>query len=255
MALKTHFCRVPITINPTYILLVLILARPTSFDGDEWIRVLIVACALTISLIWHEVGHVLLLRKFGIRPEISLSITGSVTQWEGDETLNHFQRVAIGLSGPFFGLILGVFVWFLIQTLPLSMSAELSRFLTTLYWINGVWTLLNLMPIFPLDGAYCLRAILDASLRRYSNSIFQISSGIMALFVIIYSAYAGWFLLTIIGVWSGILSLQQWRDEVAENQDKPLKQDFDWLERSFRKEASTEAAKAPKATADAQNEP
>ncbi|SRR6266498_2878100 len=94
-------------------------------------------------------------------------------------TLGAVQQSIIVLAGPFSGFLLAglviigvllsggaIFTTWLLGFIPLPLNAILpfggrvmSIFVTMLLWVNVFWELINLMPVFPLDGGNVARNI------------------------------------------------------------------------------------------------
>ena len=58
-----------------------------------------------LSVLWHELGHVIFQRKFGARPEIMLVAFGGLAVPHGGQ-FNRGQSFVIAAAGPAFGLLL-----------------------------------------------------------------------------------------------------------------------------------------------------
>ncbi len=116
-----------------------------------------------ISILVHELGHALSMRAFGYRPSIVIEWFGGHTSPNTDQPITWWKDVLLTFAGPMAGLALGIgaFVGLefmgprdpTVQSLPVTM-------LTFLAWANVVWTVLNLVPVLPLDGGRISHAIL-----------------------------------------------------------------------------------------------
>lgn len=105
-----------------------------------------------ISVLVHEMAHVLIATKlgyktFGIKIDI---LFGSV---KIQQNIPAKDDIKIVLAGPISNLIL-----FLISIILISIWS--SDILSTLVYINLFMFLLNMLPIFPLDGGRVVRDIL-----------------------------------------------------------------------------------------------
>ena len=124
-------------------------------------RGLMWAGAITISLLVHEFGHALVAKRFRLAPQISLEMFGGLT---------HHQRAArdrddalVIAAGPAAGigfgiLVLAVFL-FIRATAPAVLVERplLGLALDNLLFINFFWSLVNLLPLWPLDGGQLFR--------------------------------------------------------------------------------------------------
>jgi Zn-dependent protease len=124
--------------------------------------------ALFACVVFHEFGHILMARRFGVRtPDVILLPIGGVARLERipDEPR---QELLIALAGP--AVTLGIAA-VLLLVLRLSGSHEpvlaFSENQSLLPWLAAanIWLLLfNLVPAFPMDGGRVLRALLASRL-------------------------------------------------------------------------------------------
>jgi membrane-associated protease RseP (regulator of RpoE activity) len=114
-----------------------------------------VACVF-VSIVVHELGHALAARRFGLSPFVILYGMGGLTYSPGAERIGRGRRIMLSLAGPAAGLALAGLVW-LAWFAVIDASPLLLRWaMVFLLWINIKWTLLNLLPIPPLDGGQVL---------------------------------------------------------------------------------------------------
>ena len=67
--------------------------------------------------------------------------------------------MAISFAGPLASLILGGLIW-LITLLPGYADPTVKHFVFIGLWVNVGWALLNLLPIYPLDGGQIFAAFM-----------------------------------------------------------------------------------------------
>jgi Zn-dependent protease len=124
----------------------------------------IFSAAVILSILVHEFGHVLGVRRLLQAPAIVvLWALGGLCIYRA--TPRPGQQAVISLLGPATSFALGglsVAVYLLLPEAPLP-----HRFLEVMIWINLVWGLVNLLPVVPLDGGQALRAGLRAGLGRH----------------------------------------------------------------------------------------
>jgi stage IV sporulation protein FB len=133
--------------------------------------------AAFVSILVHEMGHVVMGNTFGSRGYIVL--TGFFGLAIGSSELSsRWQRIAVSFAGPLAGflfmggvlLICGVISPDVISYLlwpylhqPLTRLPDWPdwtlELLTQLVWINLMWGLVNLLPIWPLDGGKISREL------------------------------------------------------------------------------------------------
>lgn len=124
------------------------------------------------SVLIHELGHALTAYVFHRNPRIDLVAFGGVTSYPIDK-LGAVKQFFIVLNGPVFGFFLFLFSAFLLRTdwittQPIWVSYILQAVLS----VNFLWTLVNLVPVLPLDGGQLMRIIFE---KIWAGSGFRIS--------------------------------------------------------------------------------
>jgi len=132
-----------------------------------WATGLVVASALIMSLLLHEVGHAIVGRRIGLTPRhISLSLFGGVTVFDREPDTPR-QACGLALAGPLANLIAAVVAGIVhvvlveVEADPLAAAAAAS-----IVVINLGITIVNLIPALPLDGGHVSRAALAVALGR-----------------------------------------------------------------------------------------
>jgi stage IV sporulation protein FB len=147
-----------------------------------------IACSF-VSILLHEMGHVLAGRLFGSQGHIVLYSFGGLAIGSSD-LRNRWQRIVVYLAGPAIQLCLWAVViaadtYYLSPAKPARIPSLIETVLEQLEWINLYWPLLNLMPIWPLDGGRVSREVLEWLLPRNGVSIsLGISFSLAALFAV-----------------------------------------------------------------------
>lgn len=129
---------------------------------DQKLTVIWVACVF-VSILVHELGHALTAAHFRWRPEIVLYIFGGYASYIPVWGHSTMRSILVTFAGPGAGFILYAIVRGIDMTLELN-GAHLSPYA---YWtidqmefINLWWGLVNLLPVYPLDGGQIARAAL-----------------------------------------------------------------------------------------------
>jgi stage IV sporulation protein FB len=177
-----HFsmARIPVRIHPFFWLGALLLGanQYVEFrDAVVWVSVVLV------SILVHEFGHAFAFRYYGWDAHVVLHGIGGLAVPEGrirqrgrygraNETLS---QVLIAFAGPAAGFLLaGIvlaavrlsgqrvgFVWDIVPVRYEGFGQEgLDDVVSNLLIVNIVWGLLNLCPVFPLDGGRIARELL-----------------------------------------------------------------------------------------------
>lgn len=138
---------IPIRIEPFFFLLAALIGWLNS--GTIPLTLLWVG-VIFISVLVHEFGHALTARYFGQRSMITLTAFGGLTTRKGPH-LNAIKEFIIVLNGPLAGIMLYGLCAYLLTT-PLGKEGSIAYLLAVGSWINLFWTILNLVPVQPLDG-------------------------------------------------------------------------------------------------------
>lgn len=194
--------RIPIRIYPFFWLLAFIIGWLNSFSeatslGMSFAKTGLWVVVITISVLVHEYGHALSAIAFGHRAQIDLLGFGGLTRRNGP-TLNLWKEFTIVLAGPVFGLVLALFSYLLLEKWGNKAPYLLAYALNISFYVNLFWTLVNLLPVQPLDGGKLFSIILE--------SIFGVRGIKIAYFVsIIVAAAIGVFFFTFQAVLAGAL--------------------------------------------------
>ena len=173
----------PVRVHPLFWLIAVLIG----YSGDL-IQVLVWVLVVFVSILVHELGHALAMRRYGQSSQIVLHFAGGLTipepaRWGtgwASVARTPNQEVFISLAGPFSGFLLAGIVtaavflsggsvlmraWLGIIPLPVSASvpfggAVASALVMVLLWVNIFWGLINLLPVYPLDGGNVARYLL-----------------------------------------------------------------------------------------------
>lgn len=147
---------IPISIHPVFLAVAALIGWLMSGNIPD---TLVIALVIFFSVLWHEIGHASTAVFFGQQAKIAFQALGGMTYREGPK-LKLWQEFIIVLNGPLFGLSL-----FALSVTILAYAGELPHSvnvaLKSSTYINLVWTLLNLIPVGPLDGGRLLGIVLE----------------------------------------------------------------------------------------------
>lgn len=149
--------RIPITIYPSFWILTALIA--ILFGEGDFLKMFIWVAVIFISVLFHEFGHALTALLFGRNPRIELVAMGGLTYHDG-EKLPFWKQFFITLNGPVFGFII-VIALYLLKDIPALSTGYAGQLLMQILVVNVIWTLVNLLPILPLDGGQLLRITLE----------------------------------------------------------------------------------------------
>ncbi|MSR30287.1 MAG: hypothetical protein EXR99_02165 [Gemmataceae bacterium] len=111
--------------------------------------------AVFLSILLHEFGHVLMGQFFGSSGFIILHGFGGLAVGSSDLS-NRWKRIAVTLAGPGIQLVLWGILQGIIHASLVPDNPKIRIFILMLSNINLFWPLLNLIPVYPLDGGQVL---------------------------------------------------------------------------------------------------
>lgn len=149
--------RIPVLIFPFFWFLILMIGWLNSMS---LLGTIIWSAVIFVSILIHEYGHALTALMFGQRAEINLVGLGGVTKREGPK-LAKWKEFLIVLNGPLAGLLTFVVAYFFLDYVT-EKKTTLFYALQVAVEVNLFWTLLNLLPVLPLDGGQLFRIILES---------------------------------------------------------------------------------------------
>jgi len=139
----------------------------SAFLGWSWLQVggfpflLIWIACVFVCILMHELGHVLMGQVFGARSHIVLYHLGGLAVGASN-VYNRWKRIAVLLAGPGAQLLLYGLVWAGLEfevIKPHGLNHYVAVAIVMLQWINLWWPILNLLPIWPLDGGQISREL------------------------------------------------------------------------------------------------
>lgn len=167
---------IPIRIHPFFWMLIAILGwvnSETVYGTALW------AFVITFSVLIHEFGHALTAKAFGQEAEIDLVGFGGVTRRSGPQ-IKSWQEFLIVLNGPMAGFLLYFIASFVLSQIHSNSFSTLQYILNIAVYVNLFWTILNLVPVLPLDGGHLLRIILEGVLGVRGTRISLLISMVLA---------------------------------------------------------------------------
>lgn len=173
----------PVRVHPSFWIMAVIFGASTF----NLLAILIWVLAVFVSILIHELGHALAFQRFGISSRILLHYAGGLAipdayHWGGgyaSVSLSPNQQILVSLAGPGAGFLLAG----LVVASVLALGGEVNTFpllgfipipvaslpfggfvantlVADLLWVNIFWGLINLVPVYPLDGGHVARSLL-----------------------------------------------------------------------------------------------
>lgn len=169
----------------------------------------------TLAVLAHELGHAVVARTTGAHPHVTLSGFGGVTTFTPPQPLSRARSLAISVAGPFVGLVLGAALVLLGPAVvpgsdaaswlaesfapgpdPVTWQVEA---LGSGIFVCLAWSVLNLLPVLPLDGGQAMRELLPGppQVRSRRAAIVSVVTAALAVLAAVLSGqvFVGLFML------------------------------------------------------------
>lgn len=205
---------VPVRVHPFFWLITLMM----SLGGGpaDPLNTLIWVAVVFVSILVHEMGHATMQRFYGGHPWITLYGLGGLASCN-DGARSPGRRILVLLAGPGTGFLLAAAIIALIKLaghdigfstlqrlrdspvelrdpVPVSLlgpllgyfdgfdSQPLNRGVADLLYVNIIWGLVNLLPVYPLDGGQITRELFNFhNPRTGAITALQLSAGTAVL--------------------------------------------------------------------------
>lgn len=207
------FAGIPVKVHWSFGLLILFILFVAYQNGQapiEFIFFVLLVMTLFLCVILHEFGHALTAKYFKVQTkDIIISPIGGVARLEKLPKAPK-EELLIAIAGPAVNVVIaalcfaGIFGFLGLDGLILDPESaridDFAKYIKTVFYINVVLFLFNLIPAFPMDGGRILRALLSFKLsRQLSTQIASTIGKVFALIFIGYGLYIGHFVLAFIG--------------------------------------------------------
>jgi Zn-dependent protease len=204
--------RIPIQILPIFWALAIMIGWINSGGSITVMAVWVVI--IFISVLIHEFGHALTALAFGQRAQIQLMGMGGVTTREG-RRLSAWKEFLIVLNGPMAGLLLAFFAFLSLVMFADSITPFWYGVLELTARANLFWTVLNLLPITPLDGGHLLRIPLERWFGVLGIKISLFISCILALLIGVFFFLISQILMGAVLLMFAFESYRTWKSSLA----------------------------------------
>lgn len=171
---------IPVRVHPLFWIMALLLGMHGT--RGEPILVVIWVATVFVSVLIHELGHALAARAHGWPPSITLQTFGGLATYRPTYRSLRADFI-ITLAGPMAGFFLAAMIAALVKLLRYELITAFGPFgfyvyaqgihnfnasvlVNDLLQVNIFWGLLNLLPVYPLDGGQIARTLMLAAGRR-----------------------------------------------------------------------------------------
>jgi Zn-dependent protease len=233
-SLSFRLAGIPVRVDAMFFVVAVVLG----LGGRSGVTLVGWVAAVFLSVLVHEFGHAVSFRVFGQTPRIRLWAWGGLTS--GSAPLPPGKDVVVSLAGSGAAIaVLGLPAYVVTRTTTFTSSAA-SIFWHDLWWVSMAWSLLNLLPLLPLDGGNVANTLLRRAMgERGEVTALWLSISVAAL-------GAAWALLerqpflAVYGVFFAGHSAQR----LIDRRDAPLRAALDRARHQFADDPDAAAAAA-----------
>lgn len=198
--------KIPVRVHVTFWIAAAVLSW---YPGVDAANVIISMLCILFSILVHELGHALMTQAFGWSPSIVLYYGGGYAT-----TVRHstWKSIAVSAAGPAAGFTL-FGIAFVTSVVLRATNTEVHPLVEQALWvlifINLIWNVFNLLPIYPMDGGQITREYLMWLIPR---------NGVKYSLIISMIAAAGIFALaitwnfTLMGIWVILFGVQNYQE-------------------------------------------
>jgi Zn-dependent protease len=180
--LRFSVAGIPVRVHPLFWLMSFVLG----FRAGEPAEILIWIAAVFVSILVHELGHAFTMRYFGYSPAVVLYAGGGLAMYHGDTGSlwqnfgtrygrgreHPWSKIIVAFAGPAAGFIFaGIVIAYMyvggvsIRLFGLEIGrgepaqGYLLSVIFSLLLVNIFWGVINLFPVYPLDGGQIAREL------------------------------------------------------------------------------------------------
>ncbi|MCH9625456.1 MAG: hypothetical protein S4CHLAM123_06300 [Chlamydiales bacterium] len=212
--------KIPVSIRPLFWVVAFFIGWMWTFTLTG---ALLCLAVILFSVLLHEFGHALTAVCFNQKTRIELAAFGGFTYREGPK-LKLWEEFLVVLNGP----IAGFFIFLASYTLYRYVHIQNEMLLFTVkfaFIANLFWTIINLVPVLPLDGGHLLSIILEAIFGFKGVKMAIIAGIVIAISISILFFVMGMFLigaLFLILTFESFRSLQYYKIFSEKDRDASL---------------------------------
>ncbi len=142
-------------------------------NSSDILLVLVFVFAGFLSIMIHELGHALTIQRYGLPAAITLQAFGGYASFPVGK-LDRKQSFVVTAAGPALQFVFGVLLIILAPNLSIPEGSLFLPFLRDLIWVSIAWSILNCLPVYPMDGGQMMAAILGPMKQHYVHLISSI---------------------------------------------------------------------------------
>ena len=177
-------------------------------NSTDILLVLVFVFAGFLSIMIHELGHALTIRRYGLPAAITLQAFGGYASFPVGK-LDRKQSFVVTAAGPVLQFVFGVLLIVLVPSISIPEGSLFLPFLRDLIWVSIAWSILNCLPVYPMDGGQMMAAILGP---KKQHNVHLISSILAVIIAVAGYLYLGTILLPI---FMALFAWQNWQSYQA----------------------------------------
>ena len=177
-------------------------------NSTDILLVLVFVFAGFLSIMIHELGHALTIRIYGLPAAITLQAFGGYASFPVGK-LDRKQSFVVTAAGPVLQFVFGVLLIVLVPSISIPEGSLFLPFLRDLIWVSIAWSILNCLPVYPMDGGQMMAAILGP---KKQHNVHLISSIVAVIIGVAGYLYLGTILLPI---FMALFAWQNWQSYQA----------------------------------------
>ncbi len=161
----------PVTVHWWFWLLTAFLGGALDAKGPQAFSLVLIFMGIAfLSILAHELGHALAARQSGSESQIELHGMGGLARFSPmGMSRNHLIRIS--LAGPGAGFALAAIFWAINVFVEEHGGFYGRHALGVGMLVNTVWSIFNLIPIYPMDGGQVLNLLLGPERRGTTAGI------------------------------------------------------------------------------------
>ena len=173
----------PISVHWMFWLNTALLGGGLSAESPREMQALVLwVLAAFVSIIIHELGHALLMRHYGARAEIHLYAFGGLAI--PDRGFDRVKSILVSLAGPGAQILAGIPAWWLFHH-STGDAWQVLVFLSSFTQVSFAWALLNLAPVYPLDGGHVMFLLYEVIVRRKPSDKFLEHAQVVGMVILL----------------------------------------------------------------------
>jgi Zn-dependent protease len=200
---------IPVRVEPWFwITMAFIGGGLNAANSTDILLVFVFVFAGFLSIMIHELGHALTIRKYGLPTAITLQAFGGYASFPPGK-LDRKQSFVVTAAGPALQFAFGVMLIIFTPNISIPEGSLFLPFLRDLIWVSIAWSILNCLPVYPMDGGQMMAAILGP---KRQHNVHLISSLVAVAVGIAGYLYLGTILLPI---FMALFAWQNWQSYQA----------------------------------------